>query len=74
MAPVVHGLQRKWSGQVTFVYLDIDDPSTEPFKRELGYRVQPHLFLLDGDGKIVQQWLGYVSAEQLETAFQGVAQ
>lgn len=69
MAPVVHGLQRTWGGRVKFVYLDIDDPRTEPFKRELGYRVQPHLFLLDGDGKIIQQWLGYVPADQLETAF-----
>jgi hypothetical protein len=70
LAPVVHGLEAEWGEQVNFVYLDIDDPATEPFKRQLGYRVQPHMFLIDGDGQVLQQWLGYVDGETLEAALQ----
>ena len=70
MAPVVHGLEAEWGGQVNFVYLDIDDPTTDPFKRELGYRVQPHMFLLDGEGQVLEQWLGYVEGDVIEAALQ----
>jgi hypothetical protein len=66
----VHGLEEEWSGEVDFIYLDIDDPATEPFKRQLGYRVQPHMFLVDGDGSVLQQWLGFVDAATLEAALQ----
>jgi len=68
MAPVVHGLEQRWDGRVVFVYLDIDDPRTDEFKRQLGYLYQPHLFLLDGEGEILQQWVGFVEGAQLEAA------
>jgi len=68
MAPVVHGLEQRWDGRVAFVYLDIDDPRTDEFKRQLGYLYQPHLFLLDGEGEILQQWVGFVEGAQLEAA------
>jgi len=68
----VHGLEAEWGGQVNFVYLDIDDPATESFKRQLGYRVQPHMFLLDGEGRVLEQWLGYVEGETLEAALRDV--
>jgi hypothetical protein len=74
LAPVVHGLERDWKSQIHFVYLDIDDPQTTPFKRELGYQYQPHLFLLDAEGNVIQQWVGYVTADQLATAFQAAVQ
>jgi hypothetical protein len=70
----VHGLEAKYAGKVRFVYLNIDDPATTSFKRELGYRVQPNLFLLDGTGQIVQQWLGRVTAQDLEPALQQISQ
>jgi hypothetical protein len=72
MAPVVHGLEQEWGQRIRFVYLDIDDPLTDPFKEALGYFVQPHYFLLDGEGEIIAQWLGPVSAEDLEAAFLSV--
>lgn len=73
MAPVVHGLEQKYAGAVRFVYLDIDDPRTEPFKEQLGYRVQPHFFLVDGDGNVVRQWLGLVEVAEFEAAFDEVS-
>ncbi len=66
----MHGLEAVWGEQVEFVYLDIDDPATEPFKRQLGYRVQPHMFLLDGDGLVLEQWIGFVDAATLEAALE----
>jgi hypothetical protein len=65
---VVHGLEQQYGRQVNFVYLDIDDSRTNPFKRQLGYQYQPDLFLLDGKGKIVRQWVGSVDRETLEQA------
>ena len=68
MAPVVHGLEARYRDRVNFVYLDIDDPATRPFKSQLGYLVQPHLFLLNGQGSPLNQWLGYTSEAELEAA------
>jgi hypothetical protein len=72
MAPVVHGLEQEWGESIRFVYLDIDDPRTDPFKEALGYFVQPHYFLLDGDGQLIAEWLGPVSAGDLEAAFRSL--
>lgn len=69
MAPIVHGLEAEFAGQIKFVYLDIEDPDNEQFLKELGFRYQPHFLLLDGEGKIIQQWLGPVTAEQFRETF-----
>lgn len=61
MAPLVHGLEEQYGSQVRFIYLDIDDPANKPFKEELRYRYQPHFFLIDNEGNILDQWVGYVS-------------
>jgi glutathione peroxidase-family protein len=64
----VHGVEDKWEGFVKFTFLNIDDPNTEPFKQQLGFRYQPQIFLLDADGNVIQQWAGAVSGEELEAA------
>ena len=69
----MHGLEPDYHGEVEFVYLDIDDPRTDPFKQQLGYQYQPHLFLLDGDGNIVEQWVGPVPAATLAEALDRVS-
>jgi hypothetical protein len=68
MAPIVHGLEFKYGDQVIFTYLDIDDPATNQFKQELNYRFQPHFFLLNPEGRILNQWVGVISSEELEDA------
>jgi hypothetical protein len=65
----VHGLEAKWGKEINFVYLDIDDGRTSTFKRALGYRYQPHLFLIDGEGMVLRQWVGLVGEAELEQAF-----
>ena len=69
MEPIVHGLEAEYGDQITFEYLDIDDPETTDKKSEYGFRFQPHFILLDADGNIVQEWLGYQSANVFEEAF-----
>jgi glutathione peroxidase-family protein len=70
MAPIVHGLEADYGDQMNFVYLDIDDPANDPFKEALHYRVQPHIFLIDEKGNVIQQWLGYVKEQDLRAAIQ----
>ena len=69
MAPVVHGLEQEYAGQIGFAYLDIDDPAGTWLEEKLGYRVQPHLLLLDSDGKVVKQWIGLASKNDLAASF-----
>jgi hypothetical protein len=70
MAPIVHGLESEFYPDVNFVYIDIDDPAANSFKSELAFRYQPHFVLLDGEGRVLQQWLGPVGEDQFREAFQ----
>ncbi len=68
------GLEAEYTGQVRFVYLDIDDPATTPFKQALGHRYQPHIFVIDAAGEIAAQWVGPVTAQEVRPALDQVAQ
>ena len=70
MGPIVHGLEAEYFGKINFVYLDIDDPANDKFKNELGFRYQPQFLLIDGEGTILQQWLGPVSADDFRAVFE----
>ena len=69
MAPMVHGLEAEYFGKIGFTYLNASDPSTQDFQRTLGFRYQPEFYLLDGQGNLLQKWVGFVSEEQFETVF-----
>jgi hypothetical protein len=69
MASMVHGLEAQYAGKINFVYLDIDDPANQAAKREFGFSYQPEFYLLDGEGNVLQKWVGSVSQEQFETVF-----
>jgi thioredoxin-related protein len=69
MAPMVHGLEVEYYGQIDFYYLDADDPATSDFQRELGFRYQPEFYLLDAAGNVIQKWVGYVSADGFRSVF-----
>ncbi len=74
MAPIVHGLEAKYATQVRFTYLDIDDPATEAFRSQLGFSgFRPHIFLLDANGEILQEWIGFTPVDQLEPAIQSAS-
>lgn len=74
MATTVHTLEALYGERVNFVYLDIDDPATRPFKTELLYRYQPEFFLLNPEGKVLKHWREYVTREDLESAIQAALQ
>jgi len=65
MAPIVHGLEAEYGDKMNFIYLDIDDPANSDYKKALNYRYQPHLMLLDADGDILVQWVGFVGEDDL---------
>ena len=74
MKPIVHGLEAQYRDRIQFTYLDMDDPRTSDLKKALGFRWRPHFFLLDAQGKIIQQWVGPMEeaafAQLLESTLQ----
>jgi hypothetical protein len=69
MAPMVHGLEAKYFGRIQFTYLDADDPQTLDFQRTLGFYYQPEIYLLDGNGNVLKEWIGFTSEEEIESVF-----
>jgi len=74
MASFLYGLENEYRGRINFSYLDIDNPANEIFKEQLRFRIEPHFFLLDPQGKILKEWIGYVTAEQFRKVFDSVLQ
>jgi thiol-disulfide isomerase/thioredoxin len=70
MAPIVHPLEQSYSDRMNFLFLDIDDPANKAFKTKLGFRFEPHFFLLDSQGNIMKQWVGYVRTQEFVDAFE----
>ncbi|HSL27856.1 MAG TPA: hypothetical protein VK900_01550 [Anaerolineales bacterium] len=69
MAPMVHGLEAEYFGKIQFIYLDADDPRTRDFQQALGFYYQPEIYLLDGEGNVLQKWVGYTTEAQFEEVF-----
>ncbi len=69
MEPVVHGLEEKYSGEIKFSYLDINNPNTYVFQDFLHVHYQPEFYLLDADGNVLKKFIGYTSQETLEEEF-----
>ena len=67
---MVHGLEAEYYGKIKFAFLDVDDPNTDTFQRTLGFAYQPELYLLDGDGKVLKKFIGYVSEDDLRSTFE----
>jgi thioredoxin-related protein len=68
----VHGLEADYYGKINFVYLDIDDPSNETFRKQLEFRYQPQLIMLDGNGHKLYEWIGPIPREEFIKAFEDV--
>ena len=68
----MHGLEVEYYDKINFVYLDIDNPANDTFKKELNFRYQPQLLLLDGNGQILYQWIGPIPKEEFVAAFEDV--
>jgi len=70
LAPEIHTLETHYGNRINFIYLDVDDPANDTFKQQLNYRQQPQFYLLDGEGKVIGEWRGTVSFDELVSAFE----
>ena len=68
----MHGLEAEYYDEINFVYLDVDDPANASFKEQFDFRYQPQLFLLDGEGQVVKEWVGPISREKFVAAFEEI--
>ena len=66
MQPIVHGLEKKYRGRITFLYLDIRDRRNAEAKARFGYQATPHFFLLASDGRVLRARSGLMSHKDLE--------
>ena len=58
MRPLVAKLEANCSGKVDFAILNVDNPSTNELSRQYDVRTIPRFIWLDGEGQIVEQWIG----------------
>jgi hypothetical protein len=68
----VHGLEAEYYGKINFIYLDVDDPATQTYKEQFRFIYQPQLVLLDGNGEVVEQWIGPQPREEFVRAFEEI--
>ena len=68
----MHGLEVDYYNDINFVYLDVDDPANQKFLEELRFIYQPHMFLLDGNGQVLHEWVGPLPREEFEKVFDQV--
>jgi hypothetical protein len=63
---MVHGLEEKFSGQITFTRANIHNKDTFELQERLGFSVTPEFFLLDADGVVLAHWDETIDISQLE--------
>ncbi|HCU80142.1 MAG: hypothetical protein CL789_03250 [Chloroflexi bacterium] len=68
MAPVVHGLEKKYAGQIEFIYLDAVDSATTTLRNRLDYRAYPSFILLNDQGDEIARWVGKVNESEFTDA------
>jgi hypothetical protein len=56
----VNGLLTKYSEQVDFIGLNIDDPSSLPVRERYDIVQRSQYVLLDGQGNVVRKWFGFL--------------
>ena len=66
---MVHGLEAKYYGKIKFSYLEISNPENQDFIKYLNFQYRPSFYLLDAEGKILNQWIGYQTQDQFEQVF-----
>jgi thioredoxin-like negative regulator of GroEL len=65
--PIVHGLERKYTGRVDFLYLHVGESRTSQVRERLGFVATPQIVLLDGGGRKVREWIGLIDESSLTT-------
>ena len=70
MRPVVHGLEQRYGDRVAFAGVDYHNRANRDLVRQ--YRVvgHPTFVVLDREGKVVRQFVGYTAEADLENALE----
>ena len=71
--PIVHGLEKQFTGRVDFLYLHVGEPRTSDAKARLGFTSTPHIVLLRADGTKVREFIGGVEEAELRAALNQLA-
>lgn len=67
MAPILHSMESKYSSQIHFVYLNVDDPQNSQVLKELNASFYvPEFRILDPLGKTLWTQIGPISQAELE--------
>jgi thioredoxin-related protein len=66
MRPVVANLERKCSGNIAFIYADVDQRRYRQLASEYRVSAIPRYVLLDPSGKVVRQWAGTTSERDFD--------
>lgn len=65
--PVIQACQNKYLGRVDFERLDVDNKNSSPTKEALGVRAIPKTCFFDSEGNQVDEVVGGLETDQLET-------
>lgn len=72
MQPTIETLEGEFIGEITFILLDSASHDTEKLRRTLGFRTEPHFFLIDQNGSVVSEWTGFVPEQDFQSAFAAI--
>lgn len=72
MMPIVDGLESEFVGEVTISRLNAAEPANVQLQQEYGLRGHPSFAVLDGDGRVVQVFIGPQTEETLRAALAAV--
>ncbi|MFK7803788.1 MAG: hypothetical protein AB8G95_19300 [Anaerolineae bacterium] len=66
----MYELKAEYGEQMEFVFVNIDEPESQPDMEKFQFRSgTPHLLLFDKNGEVVRQWFGTFTREQVEVMF-----
>jgi thiol-disulfide isomerase/thioredoxin len=71
-APTMRELDRAYGDYVEVYFVDIDDYENASLERQFGVRSIPHTVILDDQGNVAEQFIGYTERRRLEGAINGV--
>jgi thioredoxin-related protein len=67
MRPVVNGLKQKSSSQIRFADLDFNAKNNQALIEQFRVVGHPSFVMVDGQGKLVKDWLGVIPGDDLES-------
>lgn len=72
--PDITDLEQQYGERVNFIYLDVDDPAVKMFKEVLDYKISPHFFLLGPQGEVLDEWVDFISQDEIKSAIEKAIQ